>query len=45
MRRVTAGDPIDLEELRALAIGRFGTLVKGPSLQKYFDAFALAARR
>ena len=29
MRRVTASDPIDLEELRTLAGRRFGVLVKG----------------
>ena|SRR5687768_607616 len=29
MRRVTESDPISGEELRALAVGRFGDMVKG----------------
>jgi hypothetical protein len=29
MRRVTDADPIDLDEVRALATGRFGDMVKG----------------
>lgn len=29
MRRVTASDPIELTELRELALGRFGDMVKG----------------
>lgn len=29
MRRVTASDPIELAELRELALGRFGDMVKG----------------
>jgi hypothetical protein len=45
MRRVTELDTISLDEIRALAAKRFGDSSTGPSLQKYFDQFALAARR